>query len=117
MRKLNHFVVTTGISALFIFLLPCISNAQTVAEDSAFTRDALAIGFLVLSIIILVFLGLMLKARVNELQSFLRKDVHENHVTNRRQKLMSLDEEEIAYLQEKRLQKHRLEHTSPTVLK
>lgn len=56
-----------------LMLLPILGQAQTLAGEGAFTRKALLTGFLVLSIIVLVFLSLLLTARVNELKGVLRK--------------------------------------------
>lgn len=117
MRKLNFLVLTGGISILFITLIPRISLAQTVADDSAVTREALVTGILVLSIIILVFLGLMLKARVNELQAFLRKDIQDIRPAKSWQKLMTLDEEELKSLIEKRVKHTSLNQTATATVK
>lgn len=116
MRKLNRFFLTSGISTLLIFLIPMASQAQDADAETSFTQKALVIGFLVVSIIILVFLGLLLKARVNELQSFLRKDIspdlNKKPNTNERQKLMSLDEDEVDDLLKERLRREQAKQTA-----
>jgi|GEM_PF-2612069 len=87
------------LTLLGIFI-PHISQAQSAAETTYSTGDALVTGVVVLAVMILVFLGLMLKARVNELRSFIRKDPPKKPVSPL-QELMHLDEAEIDTLMER----------------
>lgn len=104
MGKLIRHIPVKGVFVWPAVLAPLVSSAQSIDKDTEFTAHALTVGFLVLCIIILVFLGLMLKARVNELQAFLKKEVHVKPRASRWQKLMSLDEEEVEALQERKAQ-------------
>lgn len=99
MNKQKTTGLFIGISAI---LIPRFVAAQSEATYTYFTRQALTVGFIVLSVIVLVFLGLLLKARVNEYQSLFRKDIKEKQRLNPLQQLMGLDEEEIKSLLEKR---------------
>lgn len=78
-------------------LTPFSSSAQDAAStDPRFTGHAFLMGFLIFSVIILVFLGLLLTARVNELRAFLKRKPQEaNKSDSTWKKLMSLDQAEI----------------------
>jgi hypothetical protein len=82
---------------LVITLTPFFSSAQDAAStDPGFTGHAFLMGFLILSVIILVFLGLLLTARVNELRAFLKRKSQEvNKRDSTWKRLMSLDQTEI----------------------
>jgi competence protein ComGC len=94
MKSLSRLTRIQAITSLLLLLFPAVSQAQSPAAEAAFTRHALLIGFLVLSVILLVFLALMLKARVNELASFTGKDAPPKESTVARQ-LLSLSESDI----------------------
>jgi len=101
MKKLRLVAGCLALLTIPALLVPMVASAQSGDNASSFTSHALVIGFLVLSVIVLVFLGLMLKARVNELKSFIRK----HPVTKPQsphQEMMRLDEEEIKELMAKR---------------
>lgn len=117
MKKLKHYFRIGGMSALFIFMVPVLAYCQSAGEDTAFTKQALVMGCLVLSVIILVFLGLMLKARVDELRVSLRKGIQEMSRTSRWEKVMSLSEEEVDTLLQKRLQTPVVDRASPPAVK
>jgi hypothetical protein len=82
-----------------LMLLPVMGQAQELAAEDTFTRQALLTGFLVLTIIILVFLSLLLTARVNELRGVLRKKEHppESRPVSWQQ-VVNLEENQIDWL-------------------
>jgi hypothetical protein len=82
-----------------LMLLPAMGQAQELAAEEAFTRHALLTGFLVLTIIVLVFLSLLLAARVNELRGTLRKKEHPPASPRvSRHQVVNLDEDQIEWL-------------------
>jgi hypothetical protein len=101
MKKLRLVAGCLALLTIPALLIPRVASAQSADNAASFTSHALVIGFLVLSVIVLVFLGLMLKARVNELKSFIRK-TSVNKPQSPIQEMMRLDEEEIKELMAKR---------------
>lgn len=101
MKKLRLVAGCLALLTIPALFIPLRVSAQSGDNAASFTSHALVIGFLVLSVIVLVFLGLMLKARVNELKSFIRKTpIHKPR--SPLQEMMRLDEEEIKELMAKR---------------
>lgn len=115
MRNLRTFAF--GIFVLMIFI-PLFSNAQDNTTDPGFTGHAFLMGFLILSVIILVFFGLLLTARVNELRAFLKKKSQaENKNENSSwKKLMSLDQSEINYITKLRQEKQDVSNLQPSTM-
>lgn len=105
MRNLRTF--SFGVF-LVMTLTPFLSSAQdATSSDAGFTGRAFLMGFLILSVIILVFLGLLLTARVNELNAFLKRKPHEvNKRDSTWKRLMSLDQTEINDITKLRQEKH-----------
>lgn len=100
MRSLKAF----SLGMLIVMVLtPLCSRAQASLSDPDFTEHAFLMGFLILSVIVLVFLGLLLTARVNELRNYLKKPKASNKKDNTAwKKLMSLDQSEIKNITELR---------------
>lgn len=103
MKKLRLVSGCLALLTLSDLIIPQVAFAQSSDGTASFTSQALIVGFLVLAVIVLVFLGLMLKARVNELRSFIRRKTVKR-TESASQEMMHLDEAEINALLVKRQQ-------------
>lgn len=90
----NIICILTSVVAM-ILLAPVTSTSQTLDADGSFTLNAFIIGSVIVGVIGLVFLGLMLFARVNELLTWRDKPLQEKSTVNRLEEIMNLSESEI----------------------
>jgi len=89
---------TLIIAATLVLVIPLTAPAQTLGDEGSFTLHAFTIGLIMVGVIFLVFLGLMLMARVNELSSWWKSPALKTRINNPVEDIMNLDEDEIEHL-------------------
>lgn len=111
----NASAFPSGIFLILVLTPFSLSAQDSTSTDPGFTGHAFLMGFLILSVIILVFLGLLLTARVNELRASLKRKSQEvNKSDSAWKRLMSLDQTEINDITKLRQEKQDVSKFQPS---
>lgn len=86
--------------------IPTFSFAQDSSTDTEFTGHAFVLGFLILSVIVLILAGLLLTARVNELRRTIKGEGNEtSEKEDFSHKIMNMEPGDIKAILDQRKQK------------